>query len=49
MQLSPVGRLGTADEVAALVVFLLGKQSAFTTGQTFVIDGGQLAIGRLRS
>jgi len=48
-QLSPVGRIGTADEVAALVVFLLGKQSSFTTGQTFVIDGGQLAIGRLRS
>lgn len=48
-QLSPVGRLGTADEVAALIVFLLGEQSAFTTGQTFVVDGGQTAIGRLRS
>lgn len=45
-QLSPVGRLGTAAEAAAMAVFLLGEQSRFTTGQTFVVDGGQLAIGR---
>lgn len=48
LQLSPVGRLGAATEVAALIVFLLSPQSAFTTGQTFVIDGGQLGIGRAR-
>ena len=36
----PMGRLGTAEEVAALAVYLAGDEAAFTTGQTFVIDGG---------
>lgn len=36
----PVGRMGTAKEVAALVVFLAGPQAGFITGQTIVIDGG---------
>lgn len=47
LKLSPVGRLGRPEEIAALAVFLLGDDSAFTTGQTFVVDGGQVAIGRL--
>lgn len=38
----PMKRLGTAEEVAALAVFLLSDSSAFTTGQTHVIDGGIL-------
>ncbi len=46
LKLSPLGRLGRPDEVAAMAVFLLGQDSAFTTGQTLVVDGGQLAIGR---
>ena len=36
----PMGRMGTAAEVAALVVFLAGPQAGFITGQTIVIDGG---------
>jgi 2-keto-3-deoxy-L-fuconate dehydrogenase len=36
----PMGRLGTAEEIAALVVHLAGDESAYTTGQAFVIDGG---------
>ncbi|PKQ18804.1 MAG: hypothetical protein CVT68_01555 [Actinobacteria bacterium HGW-Actinobacteria-8] len=47
LRLSPLGRLGRPEEVAAMTVFLLGADGAFTTGQTFVVDGGQLAIGRL--
>jgi 2-keto-3-deoxy-L-fuconate dehydrogenase len=36
----PMGRLGRPEEVAALAVYLASDQSAFTTGQTYVIDGG---------
>ncbi len=36
----PMGRIGTADEVAALAVHLASDESAFTTGQIHVIDGG---------
>ena len=35
-----MGRLATADEIAALVVYLSGDESAFMTGQALVIDGG---------
>jgi 2-keto-3-deoxy-L-fuconate dehydrogenase len=36
----PMGRLGTADEIAALAVYLASDESAFTTGVAHVIDGG---------
>lgn len=36
----PMGRIGTADEIAALAVYLASDESAFTTGQTHAIDGG---------
>jgi len=36
----PMGRLGTAEEIAAVVLYLAGDESAYTTGQTFAIDGG---------
>lgn len=36
----PMGRLGTAEEVAMLAVYLASDESAFTTGTTHVIDGG---------
>jgi 2-keto-3-deoxy-L-fuconate dehydrogenase len=36
----PLGRLGTAQEVAALAVYLASDESSFTTGTTHVIDGG---------
>ena len=36
----PMGRFGTANEIAALVIYLASDESAFVTGQTHVIDGG---------
>lgn len=36
----PMGRLGTAEEVAALAVYLASDESAFVTGAEFKIDGG---------
>lgn len=36
----PMGRLGTAEEIAALCVYLASDESAYTTGAVHVIDGG---------
>lgn len=36
----PMGRLGTADEIAALAVYLASDESAYTTGVAHRIDGG---------
>jgi 2-keto-3-deoxy-L-fuconate dehydrogenase len=36
----PLGRLGRPEEVADLAVYLASDESAFTTGQTHIIDGG---------
>jgi NAD(P)-dependent dehydrogenase (short-subunit alcohol dehydrogenase family) len=36
----PMGRLGRADEIAALAVYLASDASAFVTGTTQIIDGG---------
>lgn len=36
----PMGRIGRAEEIAALAVYLASDESAFTTGQCHIIDGG---------
>jgi 2-keto-3-deoxy-L-fuconate dehydrogenase len=36
----PMGRLGTAEEIASLALYLASDESAFVTGQCHVIDGG---------
>ena len=41
----PLGRLGRPEDVAALFAFLASDDAAFITGQTFVIDGGEIAGG----
>lgn len=39
-QIVPLGRLGTADEVAATVAFLLSDEAAYITGQSIHVNGG---------
>jgi 2-keto-3-deoxy-L-fuconate dehydrogenase len=36
----PMGRLGTAEEIAQLAVYLASDEAAFATGSIFVVDGG---------
>jgi 2-keto-3-deoxy-L-fuconate dehydrogenase len=36
----PMGRLGTAEEIAALAVYLASDEAAFTTGSVMTADGG---------
>jgi 3-oxoacyl-[acyl-carrier protein] reductase len=36
----PLGRVGTPDDVARLVLFLAGEDAAYITGQSIVVDGG---------
>jgi 2-keto-3-deoxy-L-fuconate dehydrogenase len=36
----PMGRLGTAEEVAQLAVFLVSDESSYITGQAHLVDGG---------
>ena len=38
----PMGRLGTPEEIAAIALYLAADESAYTTGQLFVVDGGIL-------
>jgi NAD(P)-dependent dehydrogenase (short-subunit alcohol dehydrogenase family) len=41
--LHPIGRLGTAEEVAALTCFLLSDEASFITGSYHLVDGGYAA------
>ena len=40
----PVGRLGEADEIGALVAFLCSEEAAFITGSTLTANGGQYMV-----
>jgi 3-oxoacyl-[acyl-carrier protein] reductase len=41
----PIGRVGTAADIAASIIFLLSDQSSWMTGQIIGVDGG---MSRLR-
>ena len=36
----PLGRLGTAEDIAAMVAFLASSESSYVTGQNILVDGG---------
>lgn len=40
----PVGRMGTPEEVAALVLYLCSDEAAFVTGNAYPLDGGVLLV-----
>jgi 3-oxoacyl-[acyl-carrier protein] reductase len=40
----PMGRLGTADDVAAAVAYLVSDEAAWVTGQTIHVNGGMAMI-----
>jgi 2-keto-3-deoxy-L-fuconate dehydrogenase len=40
VQRQPMGRLGSAEEIAKLALYLASDESSFTTGVTHIIDGG---------
>ena len=43
----PLGRLGTPEDVAGLVGFLVSDAASWITGETVRVDGGLLATGGL--
>jgi len=40
----PIGRMGTPEEVAALVLYLCSDEAAFVTGCIYPLDGGSIAL-----
>ena len=42
--LEPMGRMGTAEEIARLALFLASDESSFCTGAPFIADGGFVAV-----
>jgi len=42
--MTPMGRIGRADEIAAAVLWLCSDQASFVTGHPLVIDGGATAF-----
>ena len=49
LAVAPLGRLGTPDDVAPLVGFLLSDESSYLSGAEIAIDGGQSAHGGVKA
>jgi NAD(P)-dependent dehydrogenase (short-subunit alcohol dehydrogenase family) len=46
VQMTPLGRQGSADEVAAAVMFLLSDEASYVNGADLIVDGGTVAAIR---
>ena len=44
-QSHPLGRIGTGQDIANLVLFLAGDKASFMTGEHIAVDGGYMAMG----
>jgi NAD(P)-dependent dehydrogenase (short-subunit alcohol dehydrogenase family) len=44
----PLGRWGTADEIASAALFLVSPHASYITGDVLTVDGGQSLGGRFR-
>ena len=40
----PLGRMGTAEEVAAIIGFLIGPEASYVTGAVWTVDGGRVVL-----
>jgi 3alpha(or 20beta)-hydroxysteroid dehydrogenase len=49
LEVVPLGRLGTPEDVAPLVGFLLSDESSYLSGTEIAIDGGQSAHGGVKA
>ena len=47
-RITPLGRMGTAEEIADVVAFLCSPKSSYITGQNIIVDGG-ISLPRLES
>ncbi len=43
-QSNPRGRVGTAEDIAGLAIFLSSRAGAYTVGETITCDGGSVAV-----
>ena len=41
---TPLGRLGTPEEIASVIRFLLSDESSFMTGHTLGVSGGRIML-----
>ena len=45
----PLGRMGTAEEIASVVSFLIGPEAAYVTGAVWTVDGGRVPLSNADS
>jgi NAD(P)-dependent dehydrogenase (short-subunit alcohol dehydrogenase family) len=44
LQLTPLGRPGTADDIAHAVAFFASDEASYITGQVLSVDGGMMMV-----